>query len=106
MWQTGEGTRGHGQQKSVSWLGAAWMEEKAEGRERGACSGAGGPGAGVWRMSGAYSTELGRRQQPGMTAPPPNNAQPPFIFCSGGSGPRLSQGLQQLLLLMQAVGCG
>lgn len=38
--------------------------------------------------------------------PPPNNAQPPFIFCSGSSGPRLSQGLQQLLLLMQAVGCG
>ena len=44
MWQTGDGTRGHRQQKSVSWLGAAWMEEKAEGRERGACSGPGGPG--------------------------------------------------------------
>ena len=34
MWQTEDGIRGHGQQKRVSWLGAAWMEEEAEGRER------------------------------------------------------------------------
>lgn len=33
----------HGQQKSVSWLGDEWVEDKAEEREGGAYSEAGGP---------------------------------------------------------------
>lgn len=59
----------HGQQRSVSQLGAEWIEDKAEGKGgRSLLKGWGASGAGVWRMRDACSPELGRVQQP---SPPP-----------------------------------
>lgn len=55
----------HGQQRSVSQLGAEWIEDKAEGKGgRSLLKGWGASGAGVWRMRDACSPELGRVQQP------------------------------------------